>query len=134
MTANKKLYVKTNILVVCLAGLLSISMAVKGFAEEVNAKNNTLDMSLGNPAAPVNIVDYSSFTCPHCATFHSEVFPKIKEEYVDSGKVFLIFMEFKFSPDISILCGLAHPRSQKEISLSGFQLSLIHISEPTRPY
>ena len=36
----------------------------------------------------------SSFTCPHCANFHFKVIPQIKSEYVDTGKVQLIFVDF----------------------------------------
>ena len=55
-----------------------------------------LDMTLGNADAKVTIIDYSSLTCPHCATFHEEVFPKLKEEYIETGKVKLIFREVYF--------------------------------------
>ena len=44
------------------------------------------------------IVEYASLTCPHCATFHSEVFPKIKSELVDTGKVKYIFRDFPIDP------------------------------------
>ena len=53
-------------------------------------------MILGNPAAPVTIIDYSSLTCPHCASFHSEIFPRIKEDYIETGKAKLIFREVYF--------------------------------------
>ena len=49
-------------------------------------------MTLGNPDAPVKIVEYASFTCPHCATFHLDVLPNIKEKYLDKGLVQLEYM------------------------------------------
>ncbi len=52
------------------------------------------DMSLGSPDAPVTIVEYASATCPHCATFHEEVWPQLKKEFVDTGKVRFVFREF----------------------------------------
>nr|WP_209766584.1 DsbA family protein [Azospirillum rugosum] len=52
------------------------------------------DRVLGDPKAPVTILDYSSMTCPHCATFHTETLPKIKEKYIDTGKVKLVFRDF----------------------------------------
>lgn len=52
------------------------------------------DMVLGRPDAPVTIVEYASATCPHCATFHEEVWPQLKKEFVDTGKVRFIFREF----------------------------------------
>lgn len=45
------------------------------------------DMSLGSPKAKVQVVEYASLSCPHCARFNSEVFPAFKAKYVDTGKV-----------------------------------------------
>ena len=57
---------------------------------------NTEPMFLGDKEAPVLIIEYSSFTCPHCATFHKEVLPKLKADYIDSGKVILEYREVYF--------------------------------------
>ena len=54
------------------------------------------DMVMGDPDAPVTIVEYASLTCPHCATFHNEVLPELKAEYIDTGKVKLVFRDFPF--------------------------------------
>lgn len=45
------------------------------------------DITLGQESAPVTFVEYASFTCSHCAAFHAENFPKLKAEYIDTGKV-----------------------------------------------
>ena len=45
------------------------------------------DMSLGSPKAKVQIVEYASLSCPHCARFNAEVFPAFKAKYIDTGKV-----------------------------------------------
>ncbi|HVV94228.1 MAG TPA: DsbA family protein [Hyphomicrobiales bacterium] len=50
--------------------------------------------TLGNPKAPVTIVEYASMTCPHCAAFDEETFPTLKKDYIDTGKVYYIFREF----------------------------------------
>lgn len=55
------------------------------------------EMSLGDPNAPVTLVEYAMFTCPHCAVFAQEVLPKIKENYIDTGKVRLVFREVYFN-------------------------------------
>ena len=50
--------------------------------------------AMGSEDAPVTIVEYSSFTCPHCATFHQLTVPGLKEKYVKTGKVRYIIREF----------------------------------------
>lgn len=54
------------------------------------------DMSLGAQDAPVTIIEYASFTCPHCAAFHADQFQKLKEGYIDTGKVHFIYREVYF--------------------------------------
>ena len=56
------------------------------------------DMAIGNADATVTVIEYASVTCPHCATFHETIFPAIKENYIDSGKVRFIFREFPTAP------------------------------------
>lgn len=56
------------------------------------------DMALGSPDAPVTLIEYASSTCPHCATFHAEVFEQLKANYIDTGKVRYIFREFPTAP------------------------------------
>ena len=52
------------------------------------------DMALGPADAAVTITEYASMTCPHCAAFNADVFPKIKAKYIDTGKIRYIFREF----------------------------------------
>jgi protein-disulfide isomerase len=52
------------------------------------------DRAMGADNAPVTIIEYASMTCPHCAQFTIETFPKLKERYIDTGKVRFIFREF----------------------------------------
>lgn len=54
------------------------------------------DMVLGSPDAPVTLVEYASYTCPHCATFHAAVFKPLKADYIDTGKVKFVFREVYF--------------------------------------
>jgi len=52
------------------------------------------DRILGNPEAPITIVEYASLTCPHCAHFTNEVLPEIKKEWIDTGKAKLVLRDF----------------------------------------
>ncbi len=52
------------------------------------------DRILGDPDAPVTLIEYSSLTCPHCARFHTQTIPQVKKEWVDSGKVRVIARHF----------------------------------------
>ena len=54
------------------------------------------DVVLGDAAAPVTVIEYASFTCPHCAAFHVDTWPQFKAEYVDTGKVRFILREVYF--------------------------------------
>ncbi len=54
------------------------------------------DMTRGDADAPVTVIEYASFTCPHCATFHQNVLPQITEAYIDSGQVRWIKREVYF--------------------------------------
>lgn len=53
---------------------------------------------VGDPEAPVTIIEYASMTCPHCRTFHLEVYPVIREKYIDTGIAKMYFREFPFDP------------------------------------
>lgn len=54
------------------------------------------DMVLGAEDAPIEFIEYASFTCPHCANFHDNVFKDLKAEYIDTGKVRFIHREVFF--------------------------------------
>ncbi|HPG21230.1 MAG TPA: DsbA family protein [Amaricoccus sp.] len=56
-----------------------------------------VEMSMGAPDAPVTLVEYAMFTCPHCKAFQEEVFPQIKANFIDTGKVRLIYREVYFN-------------------------------------
>ncbi len=52
------------------------------------------DHVLGDPKAPVTVIEYASLTCSHCAHFHIQILPEIKKKWIDSGKVKLIYRDF----------------------------------------
>lgn len=64
-------------------------------AQELDT-SRVLEMMIGQPDAPVTIIEYASYTCPHCARFHEDVFKDIKANYIDTGKVNFIYREVYF--------------------------------------
>lgn len=54
------------------------------------------DMSMGNPEAPVTVIEYASFTCPHCAAFHAGPYKQLKADYIDTGKINFVYREVYF--------------------------------------
>jgi len=80
-----------------LAGFSPLRLIADAMAQSVSdvAKPVSLpDMALGPANATVTITEYASMTCPHCSAFNETVFPKIKSEYIDTGKVRYVFREF----------------------------------------
>lgn len=63
-------------------------LATKDYTERV----------MGNADAPVTIIEYASLTCSHCATFHADVLPQVKRDYIDTGKAKLIYRDFPLDP------------------------------------
>lgn len=56
------------------------------------------EQAMGSEKAPVTIIEYASLACPHCAHFAEDTFPKLRKEYIDTGKVRFIFREFPPDP------------------------------------
>ena len=76
------------------ANPLGAAMAQESAAEIDTS--SIVDMQLGNPDAPVTVIEYASYTCPHCATFHEGDYKKLKSEFIDSGKVNFVYREVYF--------------------------------------
>jgi protein-disulfide isomerase len=62
--------------------------------DELMADTGLDDIVVGNADAKVTIIEYASMTCGHCANFHNNVYPELKEKYIDTGKVRFIKREF----------------------------------------
>ncbi len=85
------------------AALLAGAVSGAVHAQAVNmaelAKPGPLgDKIQGDEKAPVTIVEYASLTCPHCEHFHATVYPVLKKNYIDTGKVRFIFREYPRDP------------------------------------
>lgn len=76
------------------AALQAADQADSGFLDR--------DMIIGDPDAPIEIIEYASLTCPHCATFNSEILPDLKKKYVETGKVKIVFRNYVFQQPFDI--------------------------------
>jgi len=80
-----------------LIGLLSIALVAPTPTSADSRSGLAItkyDRILGNPEAPITIVEYASLTCPHCAHFANDVLPELKKKWIDPGKVKLILRDF----------------------------------------
>jgi protein-disulfide isomerase len=78
---------------------LMLGLAAPVTAQEATTETSTpalTYMAIGPETAAVTIVEYASFTCPHCARFHADVFKDLKKDYIDTGKVRFEFREVYF--------------------------------------
>ena len=80
--------------VAALAGLwLGLGLGA-ALAEPPSTEAALADRVLGEASAPVTMFDFSSLTCPHCADFHTKTLPELKKQYIDTGKLKVVFRDF----------------------------------------
>ena len=87
-------------------------LSVKCYSD--NSEKNDSLVVLGSDKAIVKIKVFSSLTCPHCANFHIKVVPEIKREYIDTGKVQLIFIDFPLDQVAFNASKILHCLDQKQ--------------------
>ncbi len=102
-TPLRPAYLAISVLAFSLAACGGASSDVSGGSADKEQIDSTVtgalgEMGLGDVNAPVTVIEYASVTCPHCATFHETIFPTIKENYIDTGKIRFIFREFPTAP------------------------------------
>lgn len=76
-----------------MVAVLGLAGVTPGFAQSAPQPTPD-DRILGKADAPITIFEYASFTCPHCADFDANTLPKIKADWIDTGKARLIFRDF----------------------------------------
>ena len=79
--------------------LVILLFFIKGLAlaeDPSKVEKKYIEMSKGSASAPVEFVEYASLTCPACAAFHANVYPKINKEYIETGKIQFIHREIYF--------------------------------------
>ena len=104
MNTNTKIN-RRQLVLSALAGgaLTTVFPAGAAHAETVSGLYDTLplkDLVMGDPKAPVTLLEYASMTCPHCKSFHEQVMPAITQNYINSGKVKYIVRPFPFNGDL----------------------------------
>ncbi len=75
---------------------------------DVVSKNADGGYVMGNPDAPIKLIEFGSLTCPHCAEFEEKGFPKLRDTYVNSGRVSLEFRNFVRDPFDTTMAMLTH--------------------------
>ncbi len=85
------LYRLRAVLAVALLALAPVAAAAQDTGD-----STVTEMALGSADAPVTMIEYASFTCPHCARFHADIMPQLKRDYIDTGKVRFIHREVYF--------------------------------------
>lgn len=109
MKQTRRQFLKTTALASAAFGL---APALPAFAESVDLEELLIpgplgDKILGDENAPVTIVEYASMTCGHCANFHKNTWPALKEQYVETGKVRFIFREYPLNNEAYAMSMLA---------------------------
>jgi protein-disulfide isomerase len=87
--------------------ILALALFAVSAAAAPREKIQPGDQTLGNPKAPVVVVEYLAPTCPHCARFAATVFSQIKKTYIDTGKVLYVVRVFPLSAPDGAVSGLA---------------------------
>ncbi|WP_299147155.1 thioredoxin domain-containing protein [uncultured Tateyamaria sp.] len=64
-------------------------------AEDIDT-SGVVEMQIGNPDAAVTVIEYASYTCPHCGSFHTGPYKQLKADYIDTGKINFVYREVYF--------------------------------------
>ncbi len=98
---TKQLYKRISPII---AIVFAIAFSYCSVANAADQKSDFLnyDMVIGDKNAPVEIIEYASTTCPHCATFHREILPELKKKYVETGKAKIIFRNYVFQQPFDV--------------------------------
>lgn len=107
---------------VAIAAISGLALTACSAADTGNGQAGTpgsdeialTDIALGDADAPITMVEYASWTCPACLQFHSDVIPMLKTDYIETGKVKLVFREFPTPPANISVAGFALARCAGE--------------------
>ncbi len=80
-----------------VGAVMAMNVALPLFAQEAtDAAVEVTEMVIGNPDAEVEVIEYASYTCPHCANFHQSVYPTLKSDFIDTGLIKFVYREVYF--------------------------------------
>ena len=102
MIVTRRRFLAVSGATVALAGVPGFAFA-QASPEAVLQPGVLPDHFLGKADAPVSLIEYASMTCPHCASFHSDVLPKLKSAYIETGKLRYALRDFPL--DLGALAG-----------------------------
>jgi protein-disulfide isomerase len=102
---SRKILIPVIILIAVFAGALLFnqdkSNTVSSLSNTLNDVNDIVPLpdglterALGNPDAPVTVIEYASLSCGHCARFHNDFLPTIKKELIDTGEIYFISRDY----------------------------------------
>lgn len=77
---------------------VALMIATGAGAAPLSTEEALAERVLGDADAPITIIEYASLTCPHCANFHRDTLPKLKSEWLDTGKAKLVYRDFPTAP------------------------------------
>ena len=125
--ANPKKTIKLLMKIILFYFIFSFN----SYSDNLDLKENLI--VLGSDDAKIKIKVFSSFTCPHCASFHIKIIPRIKEEYIDNNMVQLIFIDFPLDAAALNASKLLHCVKKKNrikcpaARLLGFSLRILRL-------
>ncbi|HEY5237352.1 MAG TPA: DsbA family protein [Rhizomicrobium sp.] len=100
MTRNQFLITLIAVAIIA-AAVAAYFIWTPGSADDITANGGSAavtvmadDRTMGNPKAKVTVLEYAALTCPHCAHFNETVFPLLKKNYIDTGKVYYVLRIF----------------------------------------
>ncbi len=98
-------------------------------ADPLKVQSKYIEMSKGDDNAPIVFVEYASLTCPACAAFHTNVYPKLNKEYIETGKIKFIHREIYF--DRAGLWAALTARCTNGVDRYFGMLDLLYSQQPT---
>jgi protein-disulfide isomerase len=90
--------------------LFAAGLALAAWPALAVPKQEADDMAMGNPKARVEVIEYASAACPHCAHFNETVFPDLKSKWIDAGKVHYVLKEMLTEPSTVAAAGFITAR------------------------